>query len=538
MKPQIDCARYESLVEQTLLEDQPLSDEEQQLLSAHARHCEACGPEAALWDRLSQVRRACGAQPSAPPASGPAMERLLGRVQERHHSVRRQRLAWMVAPAAAAAVLLGVLFVMQRAGTSSSPNPTAEPTPKGVTAHLGLVSGAVQVAGMPALAGRRLHPGEPLSTADGLAVVTFDDTTRFVLEPHSTITLRADSRARVQLHLARGAATFQVARRTARHRFEVASRWARVEVLGTLFQVASRPRAAQVAVARGRVRVVRRTGKAVILSAGQQLARSGAPHALTDAQRAHLLQRLALASRLPTHAGGVLAVRSKPTVATLRLDGRRLGVTPLSVCVVPGDYTLNLSAPGHGSHGEELRVRGSERVDVRRTLRPLLGAVTPPRGPDGVQRLLPTRPTGPSMKSRPPEPQQPRPAATVATLLQQIRARRARGDWRGAVTGYQTLRRLHPAAPEARTCLVLMGQVQLRHLGRTRAALRSFERYLRQGGSLAPEAAWGRIQALGRLGLGTAEAKACRAFLKRYPRALYTPQVKKRLRKLAAPQIK
>jgi len=540
MRPETDCARYQALVDQDQLEEGELSAEQLGLLSSHPQQCAACAPEAALWERLAQVREACARQSSAPAAPGPAVERLLGRAQERRLSVRRQRLAWVVAPAAAAAVLLGVLFVVQRPATGpSSATPAPPATVRSTAAHLGLVSGAVQVAGTTAMAGRQLLPGEPLSTADGMAVVVFDDSTRVFVEPRSTIVLRAGVRAHLRLGLVRGAATFQVAPRPAGARFEVEAGWARAEVLGTLFEVATLPLKPRVAVAQGRVRVVRRHGDAVILSAGHQVTRQGSPHPLTTSQRKHLLRRLALASLLPTRAGGVLLVRTTPTAASLRLDGRRLGATPLSVQVVPGDYALSLSRPGFLRHHEELRVAQSERLDVIRTLRPrpgLAGGATAQHpGPTVVTRApRPTGPGGPGSGDRttPRQGASALPASsavTVATLLQKIRAQRARGDWRGAVSGYRALRRLHPRAPEARTCLVLMGQIQLRHLGQTRAALRSFERYLRGGGSLAPEAAWGRIQALGNLGRRAAEGRACRTFLKRHPRSLYAPQVKKRL---------
>lgn len=522
MKPKTDCARYQALVEQELLEEGGLSAQQQELLSSHPHQCDACAPEAALWERLSQVREARARQTSAPSAPDPAVERLLGRAQERRLSVRRQRLAWVVAPVAAAAVLLGVLLLIPRptAGPSSmTPSPSSAARP--VAAHLGLVSGAVQVAGTPAVAGRQLLPGEPLSTADGMAVVTFDDSTCVFVEPQSTVILRANARTRLRLGLLRGAATFQVVPRPVGARFEVEAGWARAEVLGTLFQVATLPRTPRVTVARGRVRVVRGIGDAVILSAGQHLSRQGSPHALTGPQREHLLRRLALTSLLPTRAGGVLVVQTTPAAASLRLDGRHLGATPLSVRVVPGDYALSLSLPDFVSHYEQLQLAQTERVDVIRALRPRLGQ----------KSAVSARPSGPAGVTRTP----PRPAApttTVATLLQQIRAQRARGDWRGAVAGYHTLRRLHPRAPEARTCLVLMGQIQLRHLGQAIAALRSFKRYLRGGGSLAPEAAWGRIQALGKLGRRAAEGRACHTFLKRYPGSLYAPQVRKRLRSL------
>lgn len=540
MKPETDCARYEALVEQALLEEHPLSEDEQRLLSQHPRHCDRCAPESALWERLSQVRDAHARQGSPPRDSGPAMERLLGRVQERRLSQRRQRRAWVVAPAAAVALLLGVLWLLQRSSdTATPPSPATKGATTPATAHLGLVSGAVQVAGIPAVAGRRLHPDEPLSTADGLAVIIFDDASRVVLEPRSTVVLRATARSRVRLQLLRGAATFQVTPRQASARFHVEAGWARVEVLGTLFQVATGPRPAQVAVARGRVRVVQPGVGVVILSAGQQLNRSGAPQSLREPRRLHVLRRLALASLLPTQAAGVLLVRSTPTGASLRLDGRPLGATPLSVRVVPGDYALALGAPGYTRHKESVRVGGSAQVEVSRTLHPLLGgamtsAPTPPFAPSTPTRT-PPRSRRDSGVRRPPPPPTP---TTVATLLQQIRTRRAAGDWRGAVTGYRTLRRLHPRAPESSTCLVLMGQIQLRHLAQTRAALRSFERYLRVGGSLAPEATWGRIQALGKLGRRAAELQACRAFLKRYARSLYAPQVRKRLRQLTAGQKK
>jgi hypothetical protein len=81
---------------------------------------------------------------------------------------------------------------------------------------------------------------------------------------------------------------------------------------------------------------------------------------------------------------------------------------------------------------------------------------------------------------------------------------------------------------------VALGQILLQHRGDPAGALALFEQYLARtrAGPLAREAAYGRIQALRRLGRREAERRACRRYLARHPRSLAASLVRRRLEAL------
>jgi TolA-binding protein len=126
------------------------------------------------------------------------------------------------------------------------------------------------------------------------------------------------------------------------------------------------------------------------------------------------------------------------------------------------------------------------------------------------------------------------PAPSARTLLQRAQQRRLAREWRGAIRTYRELIRRHPGSSSARVAQVSIGTLQLDHLGRPAAALRSFGRYLRRHrrGTLAQEAAFGRLRALRALGRTCAELRGLRAFLKRYPRSLHRARAEQRQKAL------
>jgi len=117
---------------------------------------------------------------------------------------------------------------------------------------------------------------------------------------------------------------------------------------------------------------------------------------------------------------------------------------------------------------------------------------------------------------------------SISQLLEEVRTLRARKDWLGAVQTYQNLIRMHPSSPEAHTCLVPMGQLQLYYLKQPKAALQAFRQYLTVAprGSLAEEAAWGEVLALRQMNQIEEEGKACRRFLDHFPQSLYAAKAR------------
>jgi TolA-binding protein len=128
------------------------------------------------------------------------------------------------------------------------------------------------------------------------------------------------------------------------------------------------------------------------------------------------------------------------------------------------------------------------------------------------------------------EPPPASPSATAAELLSAAGRARRSGEPARAITLLESLRARYPGSPEARASDITLGKLQLER-GSSAAALRSFERYLAHSpaGSLAPEALWGRAQALERTGNPSAARQSLADLIKRYPASPYTSAARAKL---------
>lgn len=115
----------------------------------------------------------------------------------------------------------------------------------------------------------------------------------------------------------------------------------------------------------------------------------------------------------------------------------------------------------------------------------------------------------------------------AATLLRRARTARAGGEMAEAAALYRRLLDVYPRSTSAGPALVALGQVELAR-GRARAALDAFDRYLERGGPLAEEAAYGRIEALRKLGRAKEEKAAIERFLAKYPGSSYAAKLQRR----------
>jgi hypothetical protein len=123
---------------------------------------------------------------------------------------------------------------------------------------------------------------------------------------------------------------------------------------------------------------------------------------------------------------------------------------------------------------------------------------------------------------------------TTASLLDLARREIARARPRQALALYEQLRATYPASAEARTVLVTMGKLEL-DLGRSDRALRRFDTYLREGGTLVREALAGKARALRALGRDRDERRAIQQYLAAHPDGFETPLFTKRLGELGGP---
>jgi hypothetical protein len=120
-------------------------------------------------------------------------------------------------------------------------------------------------------------------------------------------------------------------------------------------------------------------------------------------------------------------------------------------------------------------------------------------------------------------------ALSAEELLTRARSLRASGHALEASQAYRHLISAWPRSPEARVGLISLGELELSELSEPAAALRDFSAYSKASGSLDPEARYGRIRALGRLGRHAQELSEARDFVRDYPSSPQASDLRARL---------
>jgi anti-sigma factor RsiW len=123
------------------------------------------------------------------------------------------------------------------------------------------------------------------------------------------------------------------------------------------------------------------------------------------------------------------------------------------------------------------------------------------------------------------------PAPDAPTLFGLANEARRAGDHAGANTLYQTLLEHYPGSAEAHESLAVRGRMLLDD-GDTSSALRSFDAYLRVGGTLREDVMLGRALAVGRLGRTDDEARAWSSLVESYPSSVHAERAHRRLLEL------
>lgn len=126
---------------------------------------------------------------------------------------------------------------------------------------------------------------------------------------------------------------------------------------------------------------------------------------------------------------------------------------------------------------------------------------------------------------------------SLQDLMSIARSRKSIGDWQGAASSYNELIRTFSTSDEARTSMVSLGQIYLRHLDRPDDALRLFDRYLKSAGPLSQEAMFGKAQAFKSLNLRDREIETLQRFLSLYPTGILAKSVNLRLAELGVSKL-
>ncbi|MBP6513547.1 MAG: SUMF1/EgtB/PvdO family nonheme iron enzyme [Steroidobacteraceae bacterium] len=92
---------------------------------------------------------------------------------------------------------------------------------------------------------------------------------------------------------------------------------------------------------------------------------------------------------------GSLAVRSEPAGADLRVGGRYVGRTPMTLSLVPGlEHELVASRPGYGAASRRLRIEPASRQTLVLKLEPVFGEVSVRGEPADAEILVDGEPRG------------------------------------------------------------------------------------------------------------------------------------------------
>jgi TolA-binding protein len=117
-------------------------------------------------------------------------------------------------------------------------------------------------------------------------------------------------------------------------------------------------------------------------------------------------------------------------------------------------------------------------------------------------------------------------------LLEQANGARREGAFDTAINLFRELTQRYPSSSEARLAEVRLGGLLLER-GQPRAAIAQLDRHLARGGSLAPEALYGKARAYAALGDSAGERSALRALLRDYPGSPYVGHADRRLKSLS-----
>jgi len=126
-------------------------------------------------------------------------------------------------------------------------------------------------------------------------------------------------------------------------------------------------------------------------------------------------------------------------------------------------------------------------------------------------------------------------APSAGDLLEKAQSLRASQNWPEAAIAYEDLIRLFPRSHEARASRVSLGEIRLEKLDDPAAAIKQFDTYLsfHEKGPLTQEALFNKALAQRQLGDLAAEALTLRLFLIRFPDAIQSVEVRRRLSDLA-----
>jgi len=505
-----------------------LSAEDERARLAHAEHDAIARRELELFAEM-RARGAAPGDPVAPALIGRALEALNGSPRLRLVTATSERAAQApVSPGprsrvprlAVAALGLAVAsaFILFF-GASSRSRPTPPPvvratmTPRLARAELVLAAGQVQVTGRRSGVGQNpLDQGESVTTGEGRACLTIDPGIDVCLAAHSAVQLASLAAASIRLRVERGTALATLSRRAPGSSFSLVTGDVSAVAHGTTYAVRREGDVTDVIVVEGIVEVTRGRDTRQLVDAHSRVVASLPSGTLvkTAVGRREEARLVALGAPRGLWSGAALGVLeltpAPPGALQATIDDEEPLPLPLQTLVGAGTHRVRWRESGGA---ESTVLTDIVAGETRRLTPPVAGSVA-------------TAVVAPIEK----------PSAT--SLLELARRELVRSRPRQALVLYEQLRTTYPTSAEARTVLVTMGKLEL-DLGRSQRALGRFEAYLRDGGTLVPEALAGKARALRALGRSADERRAIQQYLAMHPGGFEAPLFTKRLSELGGP---
>lgn len=498
-----------------LVAGERLSPEESQRMAEAARTDPARAAELELFDALGGFVDGPDAEPSGESIAiaHAALARVAAgepRVQPPAPATTHRR-GWIAGAVLAAATIAGLAWWWPR-----DPEQAATmPTPASASARLTIAAGEVSVDGR-ALSGAlpTIANATTLAVRDGRTCLAIDPGIDVCLDRATTASLAGLDAEEILVDVRRGHAVARLDPLPAGHRFALGSGQLRAVAVGTAFSLDVSDDGATItaAVLHGAIDVhtddgtTRVVAHEVVRLQGGRLERER----LSAAAEARELELLAAAPP-PGERIGLVAIDVTPAGATVELDGRVVGTSPVVAALPVGEHRLELRGTDGAQVGETLRVDEGTFVTRRFAL------ASAPQVDDEVA-IVEVEPSDDDVA----EPDaRARPRAITSSpreLLAEARSLRRADRWRDAAAAYRRLLREHPRSSEAHTALVSLGDLLLDRLDQPAEAARAYLRYVREGGgALAPEARWGVIRARRQQGDGKGEREAVADFLRHHP---------------------
>ena len=412
--------------------------------------------------------------------------------------------------AASAAALLAVR--LSPAGSAAPPPEVRAPlTPSLARAELVLAAGQVQVTGRRLSVGESpLSEGESVTTAEGRACLTIDPGIDVCLAGNTAVQLESLAAARIRLRVAQGTALATLSRRGPGSSFSLASADVSAQAHGTTFAVRREGDLTDVIVVEGTVEVERGRDRRELVDAHSRVvvASSSGSFTKTAVGRGEEARLLALSAPRRLWSGPAIGVlelaASAASGGVVSIDDEEPLPLPLRTFASAGTHRIDWRDMGGVESTAWTEVVAGETRRLAAPLAASAGAIVPAEKP------------------------------SATSLLELARRELARARPRQALALYEQLRTTYPTSAEARTVLVTMGKLEL-DLGRSDRALRRFDAYLRDGGTLVPEALAGKARALRALGRDREERRAIQQYLAAHPGGFEAPLFRKRLRELGGP---